>query len=390
MKHFKNIFRTIFATAISLFIPMNSLGHEADMSGMDSVEVSLITCSPHEEIYSLYGHSAIRIRDTRNHVDCIFNYGEFNFKAPYFTLRFIFGKTDYMLGLAPTMPFLNYYKEWGSQVTEQVLNLTAEEKLDIINALAVNYKPENRIYRYNFFYDNCSTRPRDIIEKNLRGKIVFNPRGDYKPSYREIINEKTKRHPWATLANNLLLGINADRKTTQREQHFLPENLRYDFSNAVIERSGGKVPLVKECRQLVSPGVQVIEEDFPLTPLQCSVILLLISIAILLYELMKKKIVRWFDAILMLLTGVCGFALFVMIFSEHPATSVNLQILILNPLSILFIRPVLKGRKTVWFHISFALTVLFYIGGIWQDYAEGMEIVALCLLLRYLRHYNDK
>ena len=101
------------------------------------------------------------------------------------------------------MPFLMYYKEWGSQVTEQVLNLTAEEKQDIINSLFTNYSPENRIYRYNFFYDNCSTRPRDIIERNLRGKVVYEPRKGYEPSYREMINEKTKHHPWATFGNNI-------------------------------------------------------------------------------------------------------------------------------------------------------------------------------------------
>ena len=92
----------------------------------------------------------------------------------------------------------------------------------------------------------------------------------------------------------------------------------------------------------------------------------------------------------MLLTGLGGLALFVMIFSEHPATSINLQIMVFNPLSLFFIWKVWKGRKTVWFHISLILTIAFFIGGFWQDYAEGMEIVALCLLTRYLRHYNDK
>jgi hypothetical protein len=295
-----------------------------------------------------------------------------------------------MLGLAPTRPFLRYYQQWGSQVTEQVLNLTAEEKQSIINALALNYKPENRTYRYNFFYDNCSTRPRDIIEKNLHGTVVYEPRTGYEPSYREMINEKTRRHPWATFVNNILLGINADRKTTQREQHFLPENLRYDFSRAKIDRDSVKVPLVKESRQLVKPGVQVVEEDFPLTPTQCGILLLVLSLIVLAYELIKKKTLRLFDVLLMLFTGLTGLVLFIMIFSEHPTTSINLQILVMNPIALFFIWPVWKGRKTIWFHISFILTIAFLIGGFWQDYAEGMEFVALCLLLRFLRHYNDK
>jgi hypothetical protein len=79
-----------------------------------------------------------------------------------------------------------------------------------------------------------------------------------------------------------------------------------------------------------------------------------------------------------------------MIFSEHPTTSLNLQILILNPLSLFFIWPVWKGRKTIWFTLSMVLTMAFFLGSYWQDYAEGMEFVALCLLLRYWKHHNDK
>jgi cation transport ATPase len=205
-----------------------------------------------------------------------------------------------------------------------------------------------------------------------------------------MINEKTRRHPWATFVNNILLGINADRKTTQREQHFLPENLRYDFSRAKIDRDCVKVPLVKESRQLVKPGVQVVEEDFPLTPTQCGILLLVLSLIVLAYELIKKKTLRLFDVLLMLFTGLTGLVLFIMIFSEHPTTSINLQILVMNPIALFFIWPVWQGRKTIWFQISFILTIAFLIGGFWQDYAEGMEFVALCLLLRFLRHYNDK
>jgi len=357
---------------------------------MDSVEIGLITCSPHEEIYSLYGHTAIRVHDLRNNADLIFNYGVFNFKTPHFATRFIFGLTDYELGIAPTMPFLQYYADWGSQVTEQVLNLTTEEKQKIMEALTINYRPENRIYRYNFLYDNCSTRPRDIIENNLNNKITYNPRADYSPTYREIIHKHTARHPWTTYGIDLLLGVKADHHTTMREQEFLPENLRYDFDHATIERNGQQVPLVKERRQLVPPGVQVIKEDFFLSPTICAILLLVLSIFVFLYEHFTKKTQYLFDILLMLTTGLTGLVLFIMIFSEHPTTSFNLQILILNPLSLLFIWPVLKKRRTAWFTLNMLLTMGFLLGRFWQDYAEGMEIVALCLLLRYWRHYNDK
>lgn len=390
MKQFENIFRTLFIALICLFIATTASAQDEGRHSMDSVEIGLITCSPHEEIYSLYGHTAIRVHDLRNNADLIFNYGVFNFKTPHFATRFIFGLTDYELGIAPTMPFLQYYADWGSQVTEQVLNLTTEEKQKIMEALTINYRPENRIYRYNFLYDNCSTRPRDIIENNLNNKITYNPRADYSPTYREIIHKHTARHPWTTYGIDLLLGVKADHHTTMREQEFLPENLRYDFDHATIERNGQQVPLVKERRQLVPPGVQVIKEDFFLSPTICAILLLVLSIFVFLYEHFTKKTQYLFDILLMLTTGLTGLVLFIMIFSEHPTTSFNLQILILNPLSLLFIWPVLKKRRTVWFTLNMLLTMGFLLGRFWQDYAEGMEIVALCLLLRYWRHYNDK
>ena len=141
---------------------------------MDSVVLSLLTCSPHEEIYSLYGHTAIRYHDLRTDEDMVFNWGIFNFKAPHFVLRFIFGLTDYELGLMPFDRFCEYYKKWGSSVTEQVLNLTADEKRSLITAMMVNYQPENRTYRYNFFFDNCSwVNPAPVRASLISGPTLF-------------------------------------------------------------------------------------------------------------------------------------------------------------------------------------------------------------------------
>ena len=134
----------------------------------------------------------------------------------------------------------------------------------------------------------------------------------------------------------------------------------------------------------------MVKEEFPLTPTHCAALLLAISLAIFIYEHFKRRTLYLFDALMMLLTGLAGCVLFVMIFSQHPTTSINLQILLLNPVSLFFIPTVIRHRRTCWFTINMLCTCAFLIGGIWQDYAEGMEIVALCLLLRYWRHLNDK
>lgn len=357
---------------------------------MDSIEFGLITCSPHDEVYSLYGHTAIRCHNLSTGADAIFNYGVFNFKAPHFVLRFVFGLTDYELECVPARYFWPYYQKWGSQVTEHVLDLTNDEKQRLMEALIENCKPENKTYRYNYFFDNCSTRPRNIIEDNLDGSVIYQPRPDYQRTFREMIHEHTVKHPWAAFGNDILLGIKADRQATQREQEFLPDNLRRDFELALVDRDGVTTPLVKERRVLVRPGVQMVNEGFPLSPMHCAVLLLAVSLAVFIYEHFKRQTLRWFDAVLMLLTGLAGIVLFVMIFSQHPTTSINLQILVLNPLSLVFIPSVVRRRKTRWFTVSMLCICLFFVGALWQDYAEGMEIVALCLLLRYWRHLNDK
>ncbi len=359
---------------------------------MDSVEIGLITCSPHEEVYSLYGHSAIHYRDYRKGIDAVFNWGVFNYKTPHFVWRFIFGTTDYELEAVPFRPFCEYYKGWGSQVTEQLLDLTPVEKQRICNALAENLKPENRTYRYNFFYDNCSTRPRNIIENNLEGEVVYEERPESRhQTFRQMIHDQMGDHRWSAFGNDLLLGFKADLETTQREQQFLPSNLQLDFMNAVVVRNGQRQPLVKDDPIVhVALGEQPFEPGFPLSPFTCAIIFLAINILLFLLEEYKKKTFRWIDVTLMLATGLTGCVLLLMLFSQHPATSTNLQILILNPLSLFFIPSVIRQRKTRWFTLSLYFIIAFFLGDLLQDYAEGMECVALCLLLRYWRHRHDK
>ena len=359
---------------------------------LDSVDISLLTCSPHEEIYSLYGHSALRYHDLRTGEDVVFNWGLFNFKAPHFVLRFGFGLTDYELGTTPMAYFCNYYRKWGSSVTEQKLNLTSEEKKAVMQALNENLQPDNRVYRYNFFYDNCSTRPRNIIEKCLEGTVSYKPRPDCDDlTFRQMIHQCTEGHPWASFGNDLLLGLKADQKTTQRERQFLPSYLSWDFDHATVTRHDGSRPLVLRKVTHVPLGTQLPQSEFPLSPLACTLLLLGVSAAIAIYEWKKKTTLAWWDALLMLVSGLAGCILLLMFFSEHPTTSTNLQILVLNPLALVFIPSVIRRRKTYWFHLNEVLLCAFLVGYNFQRYDTSMLIVALCLLLRCMIHrYNEK
>ena len=384
MKHLKIIFNALKGVVLTLVLSSSvPATAQEDINPMDSVEISLLTCQPHDEVYSLYGHTAIRYHDLRHQgLDLAFNYGVFDFKKPHFVARFVFGLTDYELGAYPYKYFVNEYRRFGSMVTEQVLNLTNEEKSAMHEALAINLRPDNRIYRYNFFYSNCTTKARDIIEQCIKGNLKYSEREGYTPTYREMVHSMTERNPWSRFGNDLLLGIKADQKTDLRQQEFLPYNLLYDFDHAQIYADGTYRPLVKERRIAVPAGVQIVQEGFPLSPLACAIILLAISLFLFLLEWRRKKAFVLWDILLMLLTSTFGIVLTLMLFSQHPTVSLNLQIILLNPLPLFFLWSVIRGRQTRYWKITAILALLFLIGSIFQSYAEGIHVLALCLLMQ--------
>ena len=384
MKHLKIIFNALKGVLLTLILVSSTpVAAQEDIPPMDSVEFSLLTCQPHDEVYSLYGHTAIRYHELRpGGLDWAFNYGVFDFKKPHFVARFVFGLTDYELGAYPYKYFVKEYRRFGSMVTEQVLNLTDEEKMALHDALAINLRPENKIYRYNYFYNNCTTKARDIIESCINGKVEYAGREDYTPSYRDIVHSMTRNNPWSRFGNDLLLGIKADWKTDLRQQEFLPGNLLYDFDHAQIYSNGSYRPLIKERRIAVPAGVQIIESGFPLSPLACAAILLAVGIVIFFVEWRKKRVFVLWDVLLMITTGTIGIVLTLMLFSQHPTVSLNLQIILCNPLPWLFLWPVIRGRETRYWKITAILAVLFLIGSFFQCYAEGIHVLALCLLMQ--------
>lgn len=389
MKYLKTITSVLRGGLFLLAITCQNaaLAQDYELPPMDSVEISLLTCQPHDEVYSLYGHTAIRYHElTRGGIDAAFNYGVFNYDAPFFAIRFVFGLTDYELGAYPTELFKREYRHFGSMVTEQVLNLNNEEKLKLRMALVDNLKPANNVYRYNYFYNNCTTKARDIIERNINGKVEYTQRKDYTPTYRDMVHHMTRNNPWSRFGNDLLLGIQADSKTTIRQQEFLPDNLLYDFDHAQIYTNGQYRPLVKERRIVVPAGVQMVKSGFPLTPRQCGYILLVIGVVLTAVQwFMRRTFVLW-DGVLMVVSGIIGFMLFLMLFSQHPTVQVNLQILLFNPLHLIYLWPVIKGRQTRYWMICTVMVALFLTGSLFQCYAEGLYTLALCLLLQSILH----
>ena len=386
MKRFRRILR-IISLVFFVLLTTNAKGQTADsiISNMDDVEVSLLTCGPGNEVYSLFGHTAIRVCQPSRGMDIVVNYGMFSFRQKYFIARFILGLTDYQMGITTFDDFKAEYEYEQRWVFEQTLNLTSKEKSALLQAVDQNYKPENVTYRYNVFYNNCTTKARDLIAANIDGKIKYNSATSEYQSFRELCHSKTSSHRWSQFGNDLLLGIQADLPTNISEQQFLPENLEHDFSNATIGAN----------RKLVSHEEYIIPKDISASaasdslpsPRALAIVIAIIIIGVSLIEYFWSKNLWLTDAILMPVIGLAGMILFVMIFSKHPTVNINFQILILNPIALFMAIPmVMKQRKGMltWWHKTYVFCLfLGILCGLFQDYAEGIRILALSLLVRY-------
>ena len=365
----------------------------------DSIRVSLLTCSPHDEIYSLYGHTAIRYEDKASKTDIVVNYGMFSFKKPFFVARFVLGLTDYEMGIQDFNDFCYEYQYFGSQVTQQEINLTPEEKGQLLKALQDNYA-NARVYRYNYFYSNCTTKARDIILKSINGKIEYKNAIDKSVSFRDLIHGCNANYSWASFGNDLLLGFKADMQTTREEQQFLPDNLMRDFGQAkIVSADGSARPLVKNTEIIVKGNDYAIAGKTKVTPQFVFITLLLLIAAIVVAEFKTKKRFLWVDISLLLSSGLAGLILFVMLFSEHPTTSTNLQIFILCPLNLYWAIYIIKNKRNerklrkAWTFLSIMLCIGLS-GRLIQVYAEGMPLLALSLLLKnccnlYATRKND-
>lgn len=330
MKKLKQVVQTA-VIAVTMLCAPSMLQAAAPLTILsDSAQISIITCSPGTEIYELFGHSAIRVYDKEQGIDEVFNYGLFDFNQDDFIYRFVRGKTDYMVGSCSTNYFLMEYLERGSAVTEAVLNLSRTDKLKIFAYLLENSLPENRTYRYNFIFNNCATKLRDILVQNVDGKINFIYDSEYL-TFRDAIMMYTETSPWSQFGFDLCLGKGLDREATIDEKMFLPEILGKAVSNATVKRDGIVRPLTLKKNQI---SEQTLVNPAPLISPLVAFILLCVVVAVLsVWCVMKKRFIRWFDAIFFGLNALFGCViLFLILFSKHPFTGSNYNIIWLNPL----------------------------------------------------------
>lgn len=371
-----------------------SSANDRRKSGNDSVEstlrVSLLTCGQGDEAYELYGHSAIRILCTDSvGFDIVFNYGIFDFNSDNFILRFSLGETDYICGMQDTEDFIESYRRAGRYIDEQVLNMTQREAERLYNALIENSKPENRVYRYNFFHDNCATRVRDIIESCLDGKLQY-PERPLERSWRDALHFFNRGSKWYAFGQDLVLGAEADVLASGRELEFVPLIMEQDFSGALITDQLYQIhTFASEKTRLLDLPAVVPEAGFFLSPLAVAILLLVIAIVLGFVEFKRGRIVWIFDSIAMLTQGIAGLIVtFMFFFSVHPTVGSNWLVWILNPLPLigLFwqIRGARRHRYACYHKVAAVVIGLFLICSpfISQKFGAAILILALFLFVR--------
>lgn len=372
--------------------------YAADQSG--SIKVSVLTCSPGQEVYSLYGHTAIRVQDMDRGTDHVFNYGVFDFNTEHFVWKFVLGETDYICMATPWEYFVTEYESRGSSVVAQVLNLTDSEALRVRDYLYENIRKENCVYRYNFLTNNCTTRVMDCVEACVEGSLVYSWKEEQR-TYRQILHEYTSSFPWTQEGNDILLGADVDTVLSHRATCFIPEYYMDALGGAVVRNEFQDTrKLIAETQTIVSANPTAVKksEDFPLTPIEFGWLAFAVSIIIMAVEFMTRRMFWPLDVVLMLTHGLAGcLIMFVFLFSSHPALDSNWLVGVLNPLPLLALPFIIKAawsdRRTIWHHFMAVWLAVFMLFMPWipQDMCVMTIPVLLTLFSRqvsYILHYK--
>ena len=308
---------------------------------LEDLEVSLITAAPSDLVYGTWGHSALRLRSLNGTTrqDLVINYGMFDYRTEHFVSKFIRGVLPYSLGIEPYNSFVVNYLDRDQRLTEQVLNLSIAKKNTLLDLVNINLLPENRVYRYDHFIDNCATRIRDLIETCYSDSLIYpwgesNEKKYSDESFVDLIEPFVKRKPWLQFGTDILLGYPASQDATFRDRMFLPDNMMKAYKNTYIA-GDQKTKLINETR-ILNPGTPL-EEPLGLSgPMTGCSLLLLAMVSLFFVEYHYDK---WFwaaDLLWLLLTGVVGcLFLFMWMGTTHWSTYANLNMLWANPLAII-------------------------------------------------------
>ena len=358
----------------------------------DSVEVSVLTVAPGDEIYVAFGHSALRIKDTSGKFDRTYDYGAFDMGAPNFIFKFIKGELDYMMLVHSYNSFYRYNKKDSRWIREQVLNLSNSQKEKIFKFLQNNAKPENRVYRYDFLLDNCATRVKDVLKKTIKDSLILGKCNIENPTFRSLTIPYLQHNSWGRFAVNIGYGTNTDKIVTDEQATFIPQVLETVLANSKIIIDGQKQNLVKETKILYKPNSPKVFNDVFLTSDIVIVTILILIILLSVYEIWKKTHFFLFDAMLFFIFGLLGTViviLWILWATTGQSTLINsLEILWAIPTHIVISFFLIKNkRKNIikyYFLTTSIITGLFILFHGFLPQVFDVDVILLAIVL-YLR-----
>lgn len=332
-----------------LFLSIITLGQQKS-----KLQISLITCSPGNELYSIFGHTAIRIVDSTNGNDYFFNYGTFDFNDPNFYSKFVRGKLDYFLNIDDGKDFFRTYAEEGRKITEQVLFATEEQKQNILNTLLINLEGSNRFYKYDFLFDNCTTRARDVLIKNgiiKNNFLLVKPNTTFRNMLYQYLDAGGMC--WSKFGIDVLLGSKIDVAVTREQSSFLPDYLSYVLDSVNKEKKIiEKVNFYNEVKVEANSFINYV-------PL---IIFSFITILVAFCFSSSKKIaintLLSYSRLILFFTGLIGILLLFMWFgTNHKSCGNNYNLLWALPTN--FIALFFTNKKFKWMKVYFnTITIL--------------------------------
>jgi hypothetical protein len=341
------------------------------------LQFSIITCAAGEEIYSIWGHTAVRVVDSVNQTDIVFNYGTFNFNEPNFITKFLKGDLLYFVSVNNYSDFLNEYQFEKRNVYEQVLKLNNTEKIKWYTALQVNMIGNNRFYLYNFISDNCTTRVKDGLFKNSNFQPTALPISSYRS---EIVSAPYKQGlPWIGLGIDLLLGAYSDQKPSDFQASFLPFLLRDQIA------STGRLVLKENVLQYAIEAPTSSNSPFYIL----IAFLVIYAFCSNWNSLITQRLAKIIDLILLISFTVGGsLMVYMSLISKHTACYQNYNLMWMHPLYLValifyFIRSKAIGQIGLVF---FASIIGLFLTSYWLPQHFSKEVwvlIATAALLNY-------
>ncbi|MFT4673540.1 MAG: hypothetical protein ACI9R6_000430 [Saprospiraceae bacterium] len=359
----------------------------------EDAQISIITIGPGDQLYDSFGHNAIRVSDPSNGKDLAFNYGTFDFTTPNFYLKFGRGQLPYALSVRPYTRFLENYIAEKRWVKEQVLDLSYGEKVTIFEYLLNNAQPQNRAYQYDFFFDNCATRIRDVLVANLGNNLAYEDKA-YVPTwftFRQLIQQRLNWNSWGSLGIDIALGAVIDRTATPWEHQFLPDYTFESLQTATLTKKGETAALLKKTTTLNEAGTRNKNSNLFLSPFFVFLVIGLGIVCITVKDRKLQKRTRWLDGVIFLVTGIVGILLLVLWFgTDHTATANNYNILWAFPLNLFFCSLIWSRAPKKWLRryvffliIILALLTLHWSTGV-QEFAPTLLPLLIALFVRYV------